>query len=86
VAGSGHLYHYKSTASSAEAEVDTFTMQCTTDSLLPSPPVSTWTFAKQDLLHQHLDSMDVDAEILPGLQLLRGGSNERFQGGALQNR
>jgi hypothetical protein len=85
MARSGHQFKNQSTESSTEEEADAFAMQYTADWLLPSPPVSTWTFAKQDLLHQELDSMDVDAEILPGLQLLRGGGNDRFQGGALQN-
>jgi hypothetical protein len=73
---------FQSTKASNEAE--TFAMRYTTDTLLPPPASKASSAEKIDFLHQQLDSMGVDAEILPGLLLLGGGNRERLQGGALQ--
>jgi hypothetical protein len=72
---------YKSTK--AEVEVDTFEFPHTATTLL-APPLSTASSPEKiEFLHQQLDSMGMDAEILPGLILLGSGNRERLQGGAL---
>jgi hypothetical protein len=60
-------------------------MRYTTDGLLPPPPANASSAEKIDFLHQQLDSMGVDAEILPNLFLLGGSGTERMQGGVLHN-
>jgi hypothetical protein len=69
----------------ASAEVDTFAIQYTSESLLPPPHANASSSEKVYFLHQQLDSLGVDAEILPGLRLLGSGGKERLQGGALQS-
>jgi hypothetical protein len=61
---------------------DTFDMSHTAASLLPPPAAST--SEKMDFMNQQLDSMGIDAEILPGLLLLGSGVDERMQGGSAQ--
>jgi hypothetical protein len=68
----------------ATAEVDTFELPHTASSLLPLPPTTASSSEKIEFLHQQLDSMGTDAEILPGLIPLGSGSKERLQGGVLQ--
>jgi hypothetical protein len=66
----------------ASADVDTFVTQCTADVLLFPPPANASSSEKIDFLHQQLDSMGVDKEILFGLRLLGRGGRQRLQGGA----
>jgi hypothetical protein len=66
------------------AVVDTFDMSRTDPELLPPPAANASSSRKLDFVHQQLDSMGRDAEILPGLLLLGGANDERMQGGALQ--
>jgi hypothetical protein len=73
---------YKSTKPAHE--VDTFELPHTTTTALMPPPASTASSPEKiEFLHQQLDSMGMDAEILPGLILLGSGNKERLQGGAL---
>jgi hypothetical protein len=70
----------------AAPEVDTFELPHTQrpTSLLPPPHANASSAEKIQFLHQQLDSMGKDTEILPGLILLGGGGKERLQGGALE--
>jgi hypothetical protein len=52
--------------------------------LRPRPHAKASIAEKIQFLHQQLDSMGKDAEILPGLILLGIGGKERLQGGVLQ--
>jgi hypothetical protein len=72
----------------AAAEVDTLLALQHTHrpaSLLPLFHANASTAEVIKFLHQQLDSMGKDAEILPGLILLGGGDKERLEGGALQS-
>jgi hypothetical protein len=64
---------------------DTFDMSYKDASLLPVPPPDASSSLKAEFLHQQLDSLGMDAEIMPSLLLLGGGNNERLQGGAQQS-
>jgi hypothetical protein len=54
-------------------------------SLLPLPPPDASSSLKVEFLHQQLDTLGMDAEIIPGLLLLSGGNDERLQGGGYQS-
>jgi hypothetical protein len=66
------------------AELTTYELLYTAASLLPLPSATASSSEKMAFMHQQLDSMGNDAEILPGLIMLGSGSKERLQGGALQ--
>jgi hypothetical protein len=75
----------KSVLPNTDASVqDTFDLSQTDASLLPPPGANASISVKMDFLHQQLDGMGMEAEILPGLLLLGNGNDERLQGGVLQ--
>jgi hypothetical protein len=61
--------------------VDTFDMTHQDRPLLPPPSPNASSSLKVDFLHQQLDSIGTNAEIMPGLLLLGSGDDERLQGG-----
>jgi hypothetical protein len=68
----------------AASEVDTFDiMTYSSRPLLPVPGANATVEERVDFLHQQLDSIGVDKEIVYGLFLLGNGDNARLQGGVI---
>jgi hypothetical protein len=70
--------------SQAAREMDTCELPQRPAILPPPPHANASTAEKIKFLHQQLDSLGADAEILPDLCFLGGTGNERIQGGVLE--
>lgn len=71
-----------STGTAEAPVVDTFDMSQTAAALLEPPTADATREDSIDFLHQQLDSIGAQRDILEGLVLLGSGSHERLQGGA----